>query len=240
MENYNEKLNILFDKWEDESKRNEEQGAFCRDGLMYKYQHDNNYVDELWDKSEKRILFLLKDPIHNTVDSRDWLNYEKNQQLQSSFIKRLAYVLYGLSTVKDGKTADFWDITHEQLVKCINEIPFAFVESKKQADTKKRKKINDKELKKYINRYKDYLTEEINILNPDIVICFGKPQYDFAFSDLFKDAEVIDKYIRLHKQTNTLIIYSYHPSYFIISYASFYSGIMHQYGKFLAKYPDFQ
>jgi hypothetical protein len=236
MANYNEKLNTLFDKWEDESTRNEEKGAFCRDGLMYKYGHNNNYVDELWDKSEKRILFLLKDPIHNTVDSRDWLNYEKNQQLKSSFIKKLAYVLYGFSTVKDGKIADFWDITHEQLVKCFNEIPFAFVESKKQAGTTM---ILDKELKKYIYLYKECLTEEINILKPNIVICFGRPQHDFAVNELFKDAEVIDKHIRLHKQTNTLVIYSYHPSA-RTSYESFYSEIMGQYDKFLAKYPDFE
>lgn len=236
MENFNEKLDILFDKWEAESIRNGKT-AFCRDGLMYKYGHDNNYVDELWDKSKKRILFLLKDPKEYSGDSREWLQKkEENQQLRPQFLKKLAYVLYGLSTVKDAKTVDFWDITHEQLVKCFNEIPFAFVESKKEAGTIK---ISDKELDKYINLYKEYLTEEINILNPDIVICCGGPQYHFAITDLFKDAEVIDKNIRLHKQTNTLIIYSYHPSA-RTSYDSFYSEIMRQYGKFLVNYPDFQ
>lgn len=236
MVNYNEKLNILFEKWEAESVKNGELGAFCRDGLMYKYGHDRKYVDELWENSKKRILFLLKDPKEYSGDSREWLDYEKNQQLKSTFIKKLAYILYGLSHVKNGKTVDFWDITDEQLVKCFNEIPFAFVESKKQAGTTA---IKDKELTEYINRYKGYLTEEINILNPDIVICFGGPQYHFAIYDLYKDAEVIDKNIRLHKQTNTLFIYSYHPSA-RSSYESFYSAIMYEYGKFLAKYPDFQ
>lgn len=235
MENYNEKLNILFDKWEAESVKNGEED-FCRDGLMYKYEHDKNYVDELWEKSQKRILFLLKDPKEYSGDSRDWLNYEKNRQLQSSFIKKLAYVFYGLSTVKDEKIADFRDITHEQLVECFNEIPFAFVESKKQAGTIQ---IQDKVLDKYINDYKEFLTEEINILKPNIVICFGGPQYHFAVTDLFKDAEKIDNNIRLHKETNTLIIYSYHPSA-RKSYESFYSEVMREYSKFLAKYPDFQ
>lgn len=236
MENYNEKLNVLFEKWKAKSIENGEEKAFCEDGLMYKYGHDKNYVDELWDKSKKRILFLLKDPIHNSGDSRLWLNDQKNQQLGRIIMKKLAYVLYGLSTVKDGKTVDFWDITHEQLVECFNEIPFAYVESKKQAGTTK---ISDKELKKYINLYSEYLKEEINILSPNIVICFGGEQHDFAVNDLYKDAEVIDKHIRLHKQTNTLIIYSYHPKA-RKSYESFYSEIMHEYGKFLAKYPDFQ
>lgn len=237
MENYNEKLNVLFEKWKAKSIENGEEKAFCEDGLMYKYGHDKNYVDELWDKSKKRILFLLKDPIEDSGDSRLWLNEPENQQLRPIIMKKLAYILYGLSTVKDGKVTDFWDITHEQLVKSFNEIPFAYVESKKQEGTTV---IKDKELDKYINRYKEYLTEEINILNPDIVICFGGPQHHFAVNDLYKDAEVIDKHIRLHKQTNTLIIYSYHPSYFRISPESFYNDIMCQYGKFLAKYPDFQ
>lgn len=236
MENYNEKLNVLFEKWKAKSIENGEEKAFCEDGLMYKYGHDKNYVDELWDKSKKRILFLLKDPIEDSGDSRLWLNEPENQQLRPIIMKKLAYILYGLSTVKDGKVADFGDITHEQLVKCFNEIPFAYVESKKQEGTTV---IKDKELDKYINRYKEYLTEEINILNPDIVICFGGPQHHFAVNDLYKDAEVIDKHIRLHKQTNTLIIYSYHPRA-RKSYESFYSEIMHEYGKFLNKYPDFQ
>ncbi len=237
MENYNEKLNVLFEKWEAKSIENGEDQAFCSDGLMYKYGHDKNYVDELWDKSKKRILFLLKDPKELSGDSREWLYYEKNRQLQFPFIKKLAYVLYGLSTVKDGKTADFWDITHEELMECFNEIPFAYVESKKQAGESS---ISNGKLKKYINLYKEYLTEEINILNPDIVICFGGEQHDFAVNDLFKNAEKIDNNIHLHKPTNTLIIYSYHPSYFKFSTESFYIDIMCQYGKFLAKYPDFQ
>ena len=32
MENYNEKLNILFEKWEAKSIENSEEKAFCRDG----------------------------------------------------------------------------------------------------------------------------------------------------------------------------------------------------------------
>lgn len=231
MANYNEKLNALFDKWQEESGIKGEKDSFCRDGLIYKYGHYNNYVDELWDKSQKRILFLLKDPKEVSGDSRDWLNYEKNQQLQSPFIKKLAYVLYGLSTVKDGKIADFWDITHEQLVRCFNEIPFAFVESKKQAGTIR---IQDKVLNRYINDYKEFLTKEINILKPNIVICFGGPQYHFAVTDLFKDAEKIDNNIYIDKESKTLIIYSYHPSA-RKSYESFYSQIMREYAKSLDK-----
>ena len=231
MENYNEKLNILFEKWKAKSIENGEEKAFCEDGLMYKYGHDKNYVDELWDKSKKRIMFLLKDPIEDSGDSRLWLGVPENQQLRPIIMKKLAYILYGLSTVKDGKVADFRDVTHEQLVKSFNEIPFAYVESKKQEGITK---ISDKELKKYINLYKEYLKEEINILKPNIVICFGGEQYHFAVNDMFKDAEVIDKHIRLHKQTNTLIIYSYHPSA-RKSYESFYSEIMREYGKFLDK-----
>src|SRR5690554_158851 len=104
MANFNDQLNALFDKWEAESNRNGEIGAFCRDGLMYKYGHDKNYVDELWGKSKKRIMFLLKDPKENSGDAREWLflegeNYKKNRNLQPKFIKKLAYLLYGLTFV---------------------------------------------------------------------------------------------------------------------------------------------
>jgi hypothetical protein len=233
MANYNEQLNILFDKWETESNKNGET-AFCRDGLMYKYGRDKNYVDELWGKSQKRIMFLLKDPKEESGDSREWLYYESNRQLQAQFIRKLACLLYGLSTAKNGKTVDFSAITNEQIVSCFDETPFAFVESKKQAGTTT---IKDKELDKYINRYKEYLTEEINILNPNIIVCCGGPQYHFALTDLCKNAEIIDKNIHFHKESNTLLIYSYHPSA-RTSYESFYNEVMRQYEQFLAKYSD--
>ncbi len=235
MANYNEKLNILFDKWEAESIENGLTG-FCRDGLMYKYGDKKNDVDELWDKSKNRILFLLKDPKEYSGDSREWLQIEENQQLRSQFLKKLAYVLYGLSNVKDGKTADFWDITHEQLVTCFNEIPFAFVESKKEAG---KNEISGKELDKYINDYGDFLSDEINILKPNIVICFGGSQHHFALTKLFNDVETIDKNIHIDNETKTLIIYSYHPSA-RTSYESFYDEIMRQYGKFLAQESKFK
>ena len=85
MENYNEKLNVLFEKWKAKSIENGEEKAFCEDGLMYKYGHDNNYVDELWDKSQKRIMFLLKDPKEYSGDSREWLQKKRRKSTTSIF-----------------------------------------------------------------------------------------------------------------------------------------------------------
>lgn len=244
MANFNEQLNTLFDKWEAESNRNGETGFFCRDGLMYKYGHDKSYVDQLWEKSKKRIMFLLKDPKEPSGDSREWLyfdgdRYLENRNLQPKIMKVLAFWLYGLSTAKDGKIAELETVTEEQLVTCFNETPFAYVESKKQHGGTS---IADGTLREKINLYKEYLTEEINILNPDIIVCCGTPQYNFVLK-LYEGAEKIDNNVFFHREKNKLILYSYHPSYYKGEWndpKTFYRDLMSQYSKFLARYPDFQ
>jgi hypothetical protein len=241
MNDYNKRLDNLFDKWEKKSKENNETAAFCRDGLWYKEGQEKKYVDELWDNSPKRVLFLLKDPKENSGDSREWLSgegkgYEANRRLSNRFLKNLAYWLYGLSSAKDGKTVEFSTITHENLVECFDKTPFAFVESKKQAGTNR---VSDKVLWQYIDRYKEFLKEEINILNPNIIVCCGQPQYNFATTELYKNAEIIDDNIRFHKETDKLLIYTYHPCK-PGSYKNLYDGIMSLYEKFLEKYPQFK
>jgi hypothetical protein len=244
MANYNEQLNDLFREWKKESEKNNEP-AFCCDGLMYKCKSgdpknevDEPLVDELWDKSKKRIMFLMKDPKEDSGDSRTWINDGGVRYVTLKLFKVLAYWLYGLSNAKNGKTADLETITYEKLVDCFNKIPFAYIESKKQAG---KSSVKDAVLSSYISRYRDYLIKQIEILNPNVIICCGKPQYDFVLQ-LFSGAEKIDDNIFYHKEKQKLIFNSYHPSYYrgVWNYPeTFYKDLMEKYAKFLEKYPDF-
>jgi hypothetical protein len=70
--NYNALLDTLFKQWE----KNYSEG-FCKDGLMLIPDNPNpnstSYVDELWEKSERRVMFLLKDNPDDGHDIRRWL-----------------------------------------------------------------------------------------------------------------------------------------------------------------------
>jgi hypothetical protein len=244
--NINEKLDELFLRWKEKSEQteqNRESSSFCEDGLMYKYGHEKNYVDKLWVKSQKRIMFFLKDAKEQSGDSRLWLyeegtDHRNNRNLKPKLMKVLAYWLYGFTTVKEGKIEELEAISHEQLVECFNQVPFAFVESKKQSG---KPSISKTVLTEYIDRYKDFLIEQIDILNPNIIVCCGEPQYKFVLNKIYIGSEQIDKNLFYNKAKQTLIFYSYHPSYYRREWKkpeTFYKDLMSKYKLFLSMHPD--
>ena len=238
MKNYNEKLDELFTKWEAESIANGDD-VISKDGLMRKQHAD---VNELWEQSRKKVMFLMKDqPDGWGDDTRNWLvlpdehpKAKSNREASPMFLKRLALLLYGFTY----NVTDYWSIDETEAVKCFNEVPFAFVEAKKQSG---KPSVSDAEMDMYIERYKDFLLEEIAILEPNIIVCCGGPQYHFALNTLYKkeDLECIDQNVHYDKDKNVLVIYSPHPSIPYSSHAGFYADVMWHYEQFLKKYPDF-
>ena len=236
--NYNEKLDGLFKEWEAKSMANGD-GVISKDGLMLKQHTD---VNELWEQSPKRVMFLMKDqPNGWGDDTRKWLvlsdedhKAKRNRAASPMFLKRLALLLYGFTH----NMTDYWAVDENEAVKCFNEVPFAFVEAKKQSgDTS----VSDDEMDAYIERYKDFLIEEIAILEPNIIVCCGGPQYHFALNTFYKkeNLECIDQNAYYDKDKNVLVIYSPHPSKPFSSHADFYACVMRHYGEFLKKHPNF-
>lgn len=161
--NYNALLDTLFEQWkncydEDDRKR------FCKDGLMLIPDNPNpdnlSYVDELWEKSERRIMFLLKDsPDGGQDDIRRWLidleecrNLKGGRIGQTGFLPNIAMMLYGLMITKKGYRLGYSEVSEtkmDEVKKMWNSTPFALVETKKLAG---RPDVKDKEVADAIKR----------------------------------------------------------------------------------------
>ena len=105
-----EKLENLFDEWKDRMKKNGDMN-FTKDGILRKKGIPDTKVIETWMASSKRILFLLKDQNQEggkwDEDIRDWLTVNENtSNLGSTFLKNIAYILWGLS--KADENNDWW------------------------------------------------------------------------------------------------------------------------------------
>lgn len=234
--NYNAQLDELFKEWEAASQQNGH-AITSKDSLMRMRGQD---VNELWDKADRRVMFLLKDqPKGGGDDIRNWLTlpddnkYAKiNREASPSFLKRLACLLYSFTY---GNT-EHWDFDMNEVVKCFLETPFALVETKKQSGGNS---VSDKEMTYYINQYKDFLLREIEILNPNIIVCCGGPQHHFALNTLYSpdSLETIDKNVHYDRQKNVVIIYAGHPSA-RCSHYNYLEGALHHYRLFLQQYPD--
>ncbi len=276
MENgVNGQLDKLFDEWI--TKYNE--GLFSKDGLLIKpaaYENEKS-VEARWQDAHRKVMFFLKDqnghlenyqvqsPVVFGDDIRTWLsgegnNYDKNRQIKGQFFKNIAKIFFGLCSCSQNKWCGFADefekIPSQQLQKKLLENflsqPFAFVEAKKIIGGPW---LQNRELEFFLENDKKYLCKEIDILRPNIIVCCGKPQFDFVIENYFsKDVNDVEKksfpyeydgvvhfnceYI-YDKKKKILAISTYHPSKMFTSSWKIYECTINSFRDFLKTHPEF-
>ena len=163
MEDYNLRLDKeVFPKWKAELKEKEEaplldtngEPIFTCDGIMWKNNVSKEELYNSWEKSDRRILFLLKDqPSKTNDDTRFWLKdvpddsedkrklKSKNRNLEVQFLCRIANLHWGLSKVNRDEEEQWWlpeiKMHFDKQKEFFNTQPFAFVECKKQPGSTK-------------------------------------------------------------------------------------------------------
>lgn len=132
-------------------------------------------------------MFIVKDnPADWSDDVRLWLRdtvddeakhrkvKENNRKIAPQLIHRIANLFWGLTKAKADAENLWWYGEVEQHKDDVREFfnthPFALVESKKQPGGPK---IDDKTLSAYLSKYSDLLMREIDILNPNVIVCMG-------------------------------------------------------------------
>lgn len=231
---YNDKLNALFDRWIGAISSNEgisnEEIQFIKDGLMYKNDISIAETDNKWCSLGKRVMFIAKDKnADGSDDTRYWLRDMpfderkhqirkfKNRKLQVGFLKRIAYLLWGIHKIDH--SMDWWYnevlMHHDEVTVFFNTCPFAFIESKKQPGGSS---IEDSILAKHISTYNSFLQDEIEILSPNYIVCFGNEVFNGVLSicSTHNLTEVVPKKIyEIHASDGELkctVIHMSHPS----------------------------
>ena len=263
MKNISEELDTLFNEWK---KRLGTGTHFTYDGIMYQNGKTKEQVEQEWMASPKRILFLLKDQHQFDAEKWDehiryWLkdlpgdespvleNKRRNRNLippvfkngkraRKSIFKPIAFLLWGLAKVEKGIDWKFDDVkvNLEEVKKLFNSQPFALVECKKDPGGPECK---DHILSQHINQYGDLLKKEIEILNPNMIVCTNSIIYNFV-KNMFPIDEITESRdnpqfgkIAYHNNSGTFIFSSFHPSARGKSYQNIYEYVIHNYRIFL-------
>lgn len=250
MIDYNNQLEELFARWIERSEQNNEPREegygriiFTKDGLMEKNDASIN-ISEAWHQAQRRILFLVKDqPSEWCDDSRLWLkdiegekpqdrhNKENNRVLKSHFLHNIADMFWGLwnATPDNLCTSEQLRTSFEQVKECFNRHPFAYVECKKQGG---RTSISNYTLQLYLNRYGDLLREEIDLLDPNIIVCTNPHIYSFVQNMYGNEFEQIKGHnsIRIDIGRKKIILLTYHPSAWNVNV---YEGVMNHFRAYL-------
>jgi len=250
MVDYNIPLENLFARWIERSEQNNEPREdgygriiFTKDGLMKKNDTSIN-VGGAWKKASRRVIFLVKDqPSKWCDDSRLWLkdidgesekdrqNKENNRALKSRFLHNIANIFWGLwnATPSNLCTSEQLRTSFEQVKECFNTHPFAYVECKKQGGGTS---ISDQTLLQYLNKYGDLLREEIELLDPNIIVCTNPLIYNFVQKVYGNEFERIEGHnsIRVDLKHKKIILCSFHPSAWNVNV---YEGVMDHFRAYL-------
>jgi len=264
METFNQRLDKLFDEWENKlpAKLKEK---FCRDGLMLRPSGKD--VNVLWHDATRRVAFLLKDKSDNSCDDiRLWLMYDTkignyNRELKGGkvsrtcFLPNIARMLYGLLNVsiKDNNLLGFEEVNDykmDAVRKTWNEAPVALIETKKVAgvDT-----VSDAAMREALTRDNIPLQEELKILKPNIIVCCdaNDSQFKFVTQKLFAgkrfDAVLNDKVeyddvkpccLYYYPDEKVAVIKSYHPTRLGKKNWMVYERVVCSLRKLLKEYPE--
>lgn len=206
-ERYLELNKQLFDEW----KSARDYKLFCNDGILGK--------PDIWYQSDLRIMFLLKesndgfrDIIGNVASAAD---ADKGSAKQ--FWPNLGWWTYAIKEVFAGNAPTF--PSKEELLseKCnYGKIePAAYVNVKKNAENQK---VSNKcDLEKYARRDREFLKRQIELINPNVVVCCGT---DFLYRDIYSIYTAEDKnnftdfelWRICHLHNDRLVIDFYHPA----------------------------
>ena len=254
MKNYTKLLNNLFSKW----KKEREFTHFYQDGLMYRgnycYNEDNvpcwrepGNESSMWDKSAARVMFLLKDVNSrgDTEETDDDLRGRVFLDTRYRGYKNLTYWLYGLLKTMETGQAPEYTFSDKEASELFDKTPVAYVNCKKQAGSSS---VAYSTLLEYMNRDKEFLIKEIELLNPDIIMCcaytdsLGNPILDFIKENICTDLSKIDEsgWIYYSAQSNKVVIDAYHFVTTKKTNEAMYEDMVEAFNEFIQKYPGFR
>ena len=262
--NFVEKNDSILQKWKEHIEKFEKNPKFASDGIMFRGAIEQRSTgenerysnpekeNELWENAPIRYLFLTKD--QNAGDdekkAKAWdVRSETGRSNTDScsirylFYRNLMYILYGIINSED-TLCGYEDFTNEQAIQTYDNAPLARINVKKQAGGSS---IDNMTLKEHIERYKEFLVEQITALDADVLICCG---YSESIEDTgniilnFLNKEIynftkINEWIYYDDKTKKVAINAWHLSYRGVSQQEFFEGLVSAYHQFVIKHPDF-
>ncbi len=215
-------LNDLMNDWQQSIPQGEK---FSADGI----------VDlPSWQQADKKILVLLKETNDYSQDITDLIRQVvKKERTTKEFWGAMTFHtvgkwLYGLENFKNGTyptLSEAKKYRKQALLNC------AYMNLKKATGGSSTK---NKELENATKRDAEYIKKEIEIINPNIVICGGT--YNLVKKHIFPELERVAP--RIHKFNDTIFINSYHPAYRRVKGQVLYDMVLKSYADYISQNQD--
>lgn len=183
---------LLFDNWK---KNRPNYKNFCEDGIL---------VQEKWETSNSKILFLLKETYSHFIDISGPMGPSGTSNTFWRKMKIWTYIIDELFANRDPNFNEIF-IVKEQPNETV-----AYVNLKKNAEKFEGTNdaySDDTDIMKYVESDKEYLIEQIKLIDPNVVFCCST--FEFAKKLYPKFQLIADNVIYAN---GMLFIDYFHPS----------------------------
>lgn len=153
-----EELELLFESWKKKEKHLGK--IFNSDGII---------CEEEWKKQDKKILFILKEAYHRDikiVNDYDLAEDLSNNGPWKNIWKRVAEWSYGLVKTTSNYTEPYRSLNEAEANSYLKKVAVINI---KKSDGKS--KSNNKDIIQYAEYDAEEILREIEIINPDIIVC---------------------------------------------------------------------
>jgi len=198
------------------------------------FANDGPIVPDQWKDSPLKVMVYGKEtygyegceecPIMGNLDG--WNS--------SKFMLTISRLSYGLNKYHKDRVIltknELYHPGNEQLKDGYSKL--ALVEVKKTSNDGSTKKSDDTIIRRHSKQNKEFLKRQIEMIDPDIILCSGKVVYDSLAHDLnYKNMNSTPfKLSELSIVSDTTIIHSYHPSYSKFNLYGLYTRLVKQLG----------
>ena len=228
-----------------------EDGILCRGGVRcdddghWRFMEGDE--DEIWANAPRRILIVDKYPdgeCTSLVYETGQLRYSgaREAQFPLRFYRNILRAVHGFEITTGSRFVSFDEFTMEDAVLSFDTAAVARINLWKSASDVG---ISDRSLRQHLKRYEEDIRMQMDILDPDIILCCSGVVFDTVMSVCFNDEyETNDPRLSwihyLAGDRKRIVVNSYHPAYCGISESFFYNEMMKDYHGFLRQHPEYQ
>lgn len=178
--------------------------AYVADGIFY---HSNA---DAWETVHPKVLFVLKQPNSDDLLGEDYREYDFDTCMENSIWKELLARLYGIMHTSAAGYPSYQKATETASIKAAFErYPLAMINIIKDVGTGE---TSGAVLGSYARAQQEFLARQIDILQPDIIVCCGSGVFDAMNQAVQPSIESSGNWLKYNPLRKMIFFDTYHPS----------------------------
>lgn len=177
--------------------------AYVADGIFYGSNAD------AWNSIHPKVLFALKQPNSDDLLGEDYREYDFDTCIGKQVWRELFSRLYGIMHTDVSGFPEYEQATETKALKeAFTRYPFAAINTIKDMG---KGTSSTSELKKQASQNLEFLQKQLEVLQPDIIVCCGSGVFDIVNQAVQPSIESNGNWLKYNPARNIIFFDTYHP-----------------------------